>query len=696
MSELNLLDYIKPKELVDFYSKIQNLFPVCTKCQKPVFLKNIKENKIVKIKIDCPFCNHSESLILNDYIKQLEQLIPEKKFCVEHKDKLSFGFCQDCDKWQCKECFIKHIPENHMTYQSQFKIRPTCPEHPNEQASFYNTKTNIYLCNKCNFKPLLEQLTNAYFYNLRDDSILSHCYRCLYYDFIITEAKKDLYKLDKLITKIFKDDSKLASEKSEKINKAFDLINNNINEVRFNNLFIANSYLKSMPNYHSFKNIKNNMGENHETFWSFNDMIYEIEDKEKDMTKETLLELIDKFSDICENNITTGVHSKLSENNMFDFIDESDLKVKEIQSCKIEHENVSHGFLLEKNKSFLIYGRDYFTIYDSNTFKIIQEEIFNDDTISYVNIVDNKRFLVSFRKHYCFYELKDNNKYISTKKVKLQEVNLDEFKKQMGIETIDKKKDEKSKKKKSDDNDNDDNEEKDKKDEDDSDDDYDNNSSEKGDFDPKDINSDMSAITLLKDGKNVACAQGSLISIREFETGKLIKALFNKESEGGFEILFTYKNFLVSCCSCNRLCFWDMDSFELKANLDAEISSPTSYLILENEIMITGGSSIGYQVILDELKVDGNFSGNFMLLHGFVQINEDEILIATKDYSTSSNNFYLLNLFSMEPELHMKNIHSDICEGCIKIDDKRFVTVSSDCTFKVWEIKEEKEDEDED
>ena len=112
--------------------------------------------------------------------------------------------------------------------------------------------------------------------------------------------------------------------------------------------------------------------------------------------------------------------------------------------------------------------------------------------------------------------------------------------------------------------------------------------------------------------------------------------------------------------------------------------------------MITGGSSIGYQVVLDELKVDGDFSGDFMLLHGFVQINEDEILIATKEYSTNSNNFYLLNLFSMEAELHMKNIHSDICEGCIKIDDKRFVTVSRDCTFKVWEIKEKKEDEDDD
>ena len=648
-------------------------------------MKNIKENKIVKIKIDCPFCNNSESLTLNDYIKQLEQLIPEKKYCETHKDKLSFGFCQDCNKWKCKECFIKHLSENHMMYQSQFKIRPTCPEHPKEEASFYNTEKNIYLCNKCNFKPLLDQLTNAYFYNLKDDSILSHCYRCLYYDFIITEAKKDLNKLNNLIKQILKDDSKLQSEKSEKINKAYDLINNNINEVRFNNLFIANSYLKSMPNYHSFKNIKNNMGEDHKTFWSFNDMIYEIEDKEKDMTKETLLELIGKFINICENNLTTGTHNKLSENNMFDFVDESDLKVKEIKCCKTDHNDIRHGFLLEKNKIFLIYGKDYFTIYDSNTFEILQEVVYISDGISYVSIVDNKSFLVSFDKFYNFYELKDG-KYISTKEVYLQELNLDEFKKQMGIEPPeDKNKDKKEpKKKKNDDNDSD-------REEDDNDSDND-NSSEKGDFDPKDINIGISAISLLKDGKKVACAQGSLISIREFETGKLIKALFNKESEGGFEVLFTYKNFLVSCCSCNKLCFWDMDTFELKANLDAEISSPTSYLILENEIMITGGSSIGYQINLDELKVDGDFSGDFMLLHGFVQINEDEILIATKDYSTSSNNFYLLNLYEMEPELHMKNIHSDICEGCIKIDDKKFVTVSRDCTFKVWEIKEQEED----
>ena len=203
------------------------------------------------MKIDCPFCQNSEKLALNEYIDKLESLIPEKKSCNAHADKLSYGFCQDCNIWQCKKCFVDHLPTNHKMYQSQFKIRPTCIEHPSEKASFYNTDTNIYLCNKCNFKPQLDKLTNAYFYNLQDDKILSHCYRCLYYDFIITEAKKDLNKLDDLIETTLKDnEAELAKEKSEKINKAFDLINNNIDEVRFNNLFIANSYLKSMPNYY--------------------------------------------------------------------------------------------------------------------------------------------------------------------------------------------------------------------------------------------------------------------------------------------------------------------------------------------------------------------------------------------------------------------------------------------------------------
>ena len=101
---------------------------------------------------------------------------------------------------------------------------------------------------------------------------------------------------------------------------------------------------------------------------------------------------------------------------------------------------------------------------------------------------------------------------------------------------------------------------------------------------------------------------------------------------------------------------------------------------------------IGYKINLDELEVEGTFSGDFMLLHAFVQINDFEILIATGDYSTSCNNFYLLNLYDIDDEdkevnLYMKNIHSDICEGCIKIDDKRIVTISRDCTFKVWIIK---------
>ena len=698
MSELNLLDYIEPDDLVEFYNKIQNLFPVCLKCQKPVFIKNVKENKIVKMKMECPFCNNNETLALNDYIKKLEDLIPVKNNCDTHKDKLSYGFCQDCNTWLCKDCFIEHISKKHILYQSQFKIRPTCVEHPNEKASFYNTQNNLYLCDKCNFKPLLNQLTNAFYHNLQDDKILSHCYRCLHYDFIITEARKDLNSLQRLIKEILEEkESDLAKEKSEKVENAFNLIDNNIKEVRFNNLFIANCYLKSMPNYHIFKNIKNNMGENHTTFWAFNDMIYEIEEKEKDMTKDTLLELIDKFINICENNITTGEHKKLSEENMFDFIDESDLKVEELKCCKIEHDDVSNGFVLEKNKSFLIHGRNYFTIYDSNTFEVLQEEIYND-SISYINIIDSKRFLVSFYKSYQLYTLEDN-KYNSGKSFELQEVNLDEFKKEMGIASKEKKK------KKSNDSD-DDNEEKNennkkdnKSDEDEDsnkDDDDDSDSYKEGEINPKDINSDISAITLLKDETKIACGQGSLISIREYETGKLIKTLSGHE--GGIDILFVYNNYLVSCCSCNNLCFWDLNTFNLIKKLDAEISSPTSYIITEDNYLITGGSMIGYKINLDELEVEGQFSGNFMLMHALIQINDLEILIATQDYSTHCNNFYLLYIYDIEDDdtevtLHMKNVHSDICEGCIKIDDKRFVTISRDCTFKVWSIKEGKKDD---
>ena len=450
------------------------------------------------------------------------------------------------------------------------------------------------------------------------------------------------------------------------------------------------------------------MGENHTTFWAFNNMKYEIEDKEKDMTKETLLELIDKFINICENNITTGIHKKLSEENMFNFIDESDLKIKEIYCCKIEEDDVSNVYLLEKNKSFLIHGNYYFNIYDSNTFKRLQGSI-TSDRISYINIIDSKRFLISFKKSYKLYKFEDN-KYKWTKIIDLQEVNLEEFKKEMGIVT--KSKDKKKQKKKknnssdSEDNENNKNKKGDKSDKDedsdkvnksdnDSDNDSDSNEYKEGEINPKDINSNISAITLLKDETKIACGQGSLISIREYETGKLIKTLASHE--GGIDVLFICKNYLVSCCSCNNLCFWDLNNFNLIKKLDAEISSPTSYLIIDDNL-ITGGSMIGYKINLNDLEVEGTFSGNFMLMHAFVQINDFEILIATKDYSTSSNNFYLLNLYDIDDDdtdvnLYMNNIHSDICEGCIKIDDKRFISVSRDCIFKVWNIKdEEKQD----
>ena len=92
---------------------------------------------------------------------------------------------------------------------------------------------------------------------------------------------------------------------------------------------------------------------------------------------------------------------------MLNFPDESDLRVKETQSYKIDENEVRKGYLLEKGKSFIIHGTDYFIIYDSNTFGKILEKKFLKNRISYISIIDNKRFLVSFEKHYEYYELKE-------------------------------------------------------------------------------------------------------------------------------------------------------------------------------------------------------------------------------------------------------------------------------------------------
>ena len=176
-----------------------------------------------------------------------------------------------------------------------------------------------------------------------------------------------------------------------------------------------------MPNYHIFKNIKNNIGENHTTFWGISDMIYAIEDKEKEnaMTKEVLIDFINKFIEICENNLTTGIHVKLSEENMFNFVEESDLRVKEIKSYKIDHNEVCHAYLLENGKSFIIHGRYYFTVYDSNNFGKIVDKNFEDEPISYISPIGNKNFLVSFKQNYELYELK-NEKYVCTEKIILE------------------------------------------------------------------------------------------------------------------------------------------------------------------------------------------------------------------------------------------------------------------------------------
>ena len=67
--------------------------------------------------------------------------------------------------------------------------------------------------------------------------------------------------------------------------------------------------------------------------------------------------------------------------------------------------------------------------------------------------------------------------------------------------------------------------------------------------------------------------------------------------------------------------------------------------------------------------------------------NDNEVLFATRDEETNTNNFYILNLDTMEYEMHMKNIHNDLCQGCINLSEDKIISVSRDSTFKVWVIK---------
>ena len=664
MSELNLSEYI-PEDVSEFYYKIQNIFPVCLKCQKPVFIQNIMDNKIVKIKIDCEYCKNSEKLTTEEYVYKLNELLPEKFKCAEHTDKLCYGFCQECNKWFCVECFKEHFSENHTLYISQFKIRPTCQLHPQEPACFFEKDTGTYLCMKCNFQSKLDKLENNYFNNGRDDSTLGHCFRCLHYDFIASSAIKLMGSLndsaEDIIEKANEETKKLLEEKIENLKKAGLSIVDNINTVRYSNILIANGFLKSLPIYHVFKNIKKNFGENHTTFWAFEDLKTKYEENENNMTKEVIIELIDKICEICDTSLTTSEHKKLSEENDFNFKKETDMRIKEIKNVKLDFKDIVSGiFLLKENERFLIYDSYEFKIFDAHNFTIIQGKLYQS-RISYINIVDGKKFIVAIRDYYELYEFQEDGKYKLIKTI-----NLEKIEPEKKPEDLNK---EKEKKKSESDSDDDDSE---------------NN-------DDKKINSNINSIALLKDQTKIAVGQRTLITIREFETGKLIKKLENQH-EGSVDYLFILTeglglNYLVSCCSCNNFCFWDIDSFNFILKLDAEINSPTSYLLVDQDTLITGGSMIGYKIDLEEMEVAKDFSGDFMLLDSFAKLSDNEVLFATRDEETNTNNFYILNLDTMEYEMHMKNIHNDLCQGCINLSEDKIISVSRDSTFKVWEIK---------
>ena len=384
------------------------------------------------------------------------------------------------------------------------------------------------------------------------------------------------------------------------------------------------------------------------------------EENENNMTKEVIIELIDKICEICDTSLTTSEHKKLSEENDFNFKKETDMRIKEIKNVKLDFKDIVSGiFLLKENERFLIYDSYEFKIFDAHNFTIIQGKLYQS-RISYINIVDEKKFIVAIRDYYELYEFQEDGKYKLIKTI-----NLEKIEPEKKPEDLNK---EKEKKKSESDSDDDDSE---------------NN-------DDKKINSNINSIALLKDQTKIAVGQRTLITIREFETGKLIKKLENQH-EGSVDYLFILTeglglNYLVSCCSCNNFCFWDIDSFNFILKLDAEINSPTSYLLVDQDTLITGGSMIGYKIDLEEMEVAKDFSGDFMLLDSFAKLSDNEVLFATRDEETNTNNFYILNLDTMEYEMHMKNIHNDLCQGCINLSEDKIISVSRDSTFKVWVI----------
>ena len=306
------------------------------------------------------------------------------------------------------------------------------------------------------------------------------------------------------------------------------------------------------------------------------------------------------------------------------------LYVQKIKTCRIDLKDmlpVLNGCLIKEDNSFLIYGSWYFFIYDSNTFQILQEKIFDKygNNLKYISIIDNTRFLVAFQHNYEYYELK-NGKYESKKNIKLE-------------------KDEKTK--------------------------------------------DLSAITILKDQTKVACGEGNLICIRELETGKLIKTL--AKHEGSLQNLFIHGKYLISSCSYLNLCFWDLDNYKFLEKLDVDIMSPTSYLILKDtldDLMITGGYSFINKVDLDVLSIEGKISEGLTLIQGLVQLNNIYVLVAAQDEMTGQHNFYLLDIDDMQLQLMFENIHNNFCDACIRIGKKHFISVCRNLTFKAWKIKD--------
>ena len=121
----------------------------CPKCKSNIpIIKKVNKDKIY---YKCECSQYNISMLLEDFIMQIEKLNSSNEKCFKHKETIASFYCPECKKYICDICESYHssFEPEHKIQKKFISNNDICIIHKNEKKTFYCQECQKDLCKQC-------------------------------------------------------------------------------------------------------------------------------------------------------------------------------------------------------------------------------------------------------------------------------------------------------------------------------------------------------------------------------------------------------------------------------------------------------------------------------------------------------------------------------------------------------------------